>query len=67
MWYALFDAEYLKDELLTDPKHFKIGLKNLNFGKYRFWRWIFYGTCQTLMLQIIAFASMEGPHPIYDH
>jgi magnesium-transporting ATPase (P-type) len=67
MWYALFDEEHLKEELLKDPKHFKIGLKNLNFGKYRFWRWIFYGTCQTLMLQIIAFNSLEGGSPIYDH
>jgi phospholipid-transporting ATPase len=67
MWYALFDEQYLKEELLNDPRHFKIGLKNLNFGKYRFWRWIFYGTCQTLMLQIIGFASLEGPYPIYDH
>lgn len=67
MWYALFDEEELKEELLRDPKHYKIGLKNLNFGKYRFWRWIFYGTCQTLALQIIAFSSMEGPYPIYDH
>jgi len=66
MWYALFDEQYLKEELLKEPKHFKIGLKNLNFGKYRFWRWIFYGTCQTLMLQVIGFASLEGPYPIYD-
>jgi magnesium-transporting ATPase (P-type) len=80
MWYALFDEEFLKEELLSNPKHFKIGLKSkqahasindpildLNFGKYRFWRWILYGTCQTLMLQIIGFHSLEGGEAIYDH
>lgn len=66
MWYALFDEEHVKEELLTNPKHFKIGLKNLSFGKYRFWRWIFYGTCQTLMLQIIVFHSLEGADCYYD-
>ena len=28
MWYALFDQEHLKEELLSNPKHFKIGLKS---------------------------------------
>lgn len=67
MWFALFDQEHLKEELLSNPKHFKIGLKNLNFGKYRFWRWIFYGACQTFLLQIVTFHSMEGGEAIYDH
>lgn len=40
---------------------------DLNFGKYRFWRWIAYGTGQTLMLQIIGFHSLEGSKAIYDH
>jgi magnesium-transporting ATPase (P-type) len=66
MWYALFDEEHVKEELLSNPRHFKIGLKNLSFGKYRFWRWIFYGTCQTLMLQIIVFHSLEGADCYYD-
>jgi phospholipid-transporting ATPase len=61
MWYALFDEEHVKEELLRNPKHFKIGLKNLSFGKYRFWRWILYGTSQTLMLQIIGFRLLLRP------
>jgi len=28
MWYALFDSEFEKDELLENPHHFKIGLKS---------------------------------------
>ena len=40
---------------------------DLNFGKYRFWRWILYGTCQTLMLQIIGFHSLEGAGAMYDN
>lgn len=36
MWFALFDQEYDKDELLSEPKHFKIGLKSKStfFLKY---------------------------------
>jgi magnesium-transporting ATPase (P-type) len=39
---------------------------DLNFGKYRFWRWILYGTCQTLALQVICFHALEGPSALYD-
>lgn len=39
---------------------------DLSFGKFRFWRWIFYGICQTLMLQIIGFYSLEGASALYD-
>lgn len=28
MWFALFDQEFLRDELLEDPVHYKIGLKS---------------------------------------
>jgi len=44
MWFALFDQEFQKDELLEDPKHFKIGLKS-NFSyncnhinRSKFWK-----------------------------
>ena len=76
MWFALFDQEHLRDELLEDPKFYKIGLKSniafltnvldLSFGRWRFWRWIFYGICQTIMLQIIGCYSLEGAAAIYD-
>ena len=55
MWFAVFDQEKTRDEFLDDPKLYKIGLKSkpniqfifldLSFGKFRFWRWIFYGIC----------------------
>lgn len=44
----------------------EVTIVDLNFGKYRFWRWILYGTCQTLMLQIIGFHSLEGGEALYD-
>lgn len=38
----------------------------MNFGKYRFWRWIAYGTFQTGLLYYIGFHSLEGSESIYD-
>lgn len=38
MWFATFDQEFLKDELLKDPRHFKIGIKSnkfLNADRFR--------------------------------
>ena len=31
MWFALFDQEFSKEELLETPAHFKIGLKSTDF------------------------------------
>jgi phospholipid-transporting ATPase len=44
MWFALFDFNYTKETLLSNPKYYKIGLKGECFNKWVFWRWIFYGT-----------------------
>lgn len=28
MWFALFDEQFVKEELLSNPNHFKIGIKS---------------------------------------
>mmetsp|Transcript_30711 Transcript_30711/g.30191 ORF Transcript_30711/g.30191 Transcript_30711/m.30191 type:complete len:527 (+) Transcript_30711:388-1968(+) len=34
VWFALFDAEYDRDEILALPAAYKIGIFNLHFGKF---------------------------------
>lgn len=43
MWFAIFDFEHTKEDLLSDPKYYKIGFKDMEFNKSVFWRWILYG------------------------
>lgn len=38
----------------------------MSFGKFRFWRWILYGICQTVAIQIIVCYALEGGTAHYD-
>lgn len=40
VWYALFDYEHDKEELLKNPKHYEIGIKHKCFGTKVFWYWV---------------------------
>jgi len=44
MWYAVFDFEYEKSYLLSNPKTYEIGLSGRCFGTKVFWYWFSYGT-----------------------
>jgi phospholipid-transporting ATPase len=71
MWFAIFDWQYDRDVLMKDPKLYAIGLysKNTNtliyidlcFGKWQFWRWMFYGVIMALLLCFLPMYSIEGP------
>ena len=54
MWYSLFDYEFSKEILLSKPKKYSIGLKDECFGTYVFWRWVFYGAWQALVLCFVV-------------
>jgi len=72
MWFAVFDYEHPKEKLLGDKKYYKIGLNSKFTSQYLtpfsidscfnnkvFWRWIFYGAWQGLVVLFICFYSME--------
>lgn len=54
IWYATFDFEYPKKVLKSRPLLYKIGITNVFFNKWEFWRWIFYAFWQS---SLIVFAS----------
>ena len=43
LFYATFDYEYPKEILAQRPRLYRIGLEDLHFNKWVFWRWAFYG------------------------
>lgn len=43
MWYAIFDQEFRKEKLLSEPKLYRIGINDVFFNKTVFWRWFGYG------------------------
>jgi phospholipid-transporting ATPase len=55
IWFAVFDWEYPKEEFMKHPRHYKIGLENIFFNSYVFWRWFFYAVWQGSLLLFLSF------------
>lgn len=45
--------------MLDNPKKYKIGLADIYFNPYVFWRWFVYGMWQGTLLQILAFRTLQ--------
>jgi magnesium-transporting ATPase (P-type) len=60
MWFAMADWEYTKDELLNNPKLYKIGLQDIYFNKWVFWRWFFTGIWQGILLIMVVTRSIDS-------
>ena len=43
IWFSTMDFEHSKEKLLSDPKLYKYGIRNLHFNGKIFARWISYG------------------------
>lgn len=42
IWFAVFDWEFDKAQLMRQPKLYRIGLEDVFFNSWVFWRWFFY-------------------------
>lgn len=59
IWFAVFDWEYEKAQLLRQPYLYKIGLEDILFNAYVFWRWFFYAFWQGTLLCYLAFYTLD--------
>ena len=59
IWFATFDFEYDKAVLCRSPRLYKIGLLNLHFNKFIFWRWIFYAIWQSTLILFLAYYTLS--------
>ena len=67
IWFGIFDWEHPKEDFLSHPSYFKIGLKNRCFNSFLFWRWYFYATWQSILIFWLTFKTFEisiGIHKI---
>lgn len=62
--FALFDQEHEKSELMSKPKLYKIGLKNLCFSTWIFWRWILYGFTMSAFVFFLSFFTFSESQSI---
>ena len=60
IWFATFDYEYPKSFMITRPRLYRIGMDNVFFSKWVFWRWIFYAIWQSTLIVFLAYYSLVG-------
>jgi phospholipid-transporting ATPase len=56
--YAVLDREMDKSELMSDPKHYILGLKGLLFSTQKFWQWIFEACIQAMIILVISLFAL---------
>jgi magnesium-transporting ATPase (P-type) len=59
VWFAVYDWEHSKEALLANPKLYKIGLNDVYFNKWVFWRWFATAVAQGIAILIITFDTLE--------
>lgn len=60
MWYSIFDWEFDKEKFLNEPNHYLIGLYDVYFNKYTFWRWFGYAIWQGAFLCAIVYVTIDS-------
>ena len=64
VWFAVFDWEYNKRTLLKSPRLYHIGLENVYFNSYTFWRWIFYAIWQAALILVLSYYIYGEPNDV---
>jgi phospholipid-transporting ATPase len=60
MWWAIYDMQHTKQELVANPKLYEIGLKNQCFSTMRFFENILNGVVNGLFLFLFCFYGEDG-------
>jgi phospholipid-transporting ATPase len=64
IWFAVFDWEFDKAQLMRQPKLYQAGLDDLLFNVWVFWRWFGYAVWQGVLLCYLSFYNLDqSPHP----
>jgi phospholipid-translocating ATPase len=59
VWFAVMDTQFIKNDLLTNTKYYRIGLKDQCFGTAVFWRWFTLGAFKALILMYVCLYAMD--------
>eukprot|EP00347_Sterkiella_histriomuscorum_P008769 403343827 len=60
MWYALFDSEFDRKDLHSDPKKYANGPAKRLFNKTIFWKWMLYATCKAVLIMFLLAWTFEN-------
>lgn len=63
IWFTTWDKEYTAEVLLKRPRLYRIGLDNVYFNKWVFWRWFFYATWQGILTVQVIYLTLTAISP----
>ena len=63
IWFSTMDYEYPKHIIVKRPRLYRIGLQDLYFNKWVFWRWIFYAFWQSSLILFLAYYTLDHLSP----
>ena len=59
LWYAIYDWQYNKEELLLNPLLYDIGLRDLNFNQITFWTMYIYAILHGGLMLVLSFYTLD--------
>ena len=59
VWFSVMDFEHTKEALLSDPRLYKYGMRNLHFNYFKFIREITYAFGQSLLISWFTLQSIS--------
>lgn len=59
IWFAVFDWEHDKETFLRNPSLYRIGIENVFFNDWVFWRWFGYAIWQGTLLLFLSFYTID--------
>ena len=58
VWFSVMDFEHTKERLLSDPRLYKYGIRNLHFNVRIFFREIFYAFTISFIITYFALINI---------
>jgi hypothetical protein len=65
-WHLILISLRLESKVCIYTKNYQFKLLDICFGKRIFWRWIFHGVWQAVVILFLMFFTIENPHGSHD-
>ncbi len=62
IWFGIYDQQFKDTTFMNNPHYYRQGIYGKLFGYKRFWKWIFYGFSQAIVLYIFTFKMVLQPY-----
>jgi phospholipid-transporting ATPase len=61
IWFGIYDKEVSYETLMRDTRYYMQGIVGKLFHSLRFWKWVFYGMMQGVLIYLFSYNANRGP------